>query len=293
MLSSYKLRQIGQRVSVSYYIDPLTSDETHQYIRHRMGIATQECLLKFDRPALKRIYTYSRGIPRIINITCDKALFMAYKFNCTSITGDIVKDVILGLTGRSAPRGREFGFPNRRRAALILAGCCLFFFILLVAYLPLRNNEKVVTERTEVKAPTIKNPERPRAISLSEPAKVSAEPNRTNIPVAQTAHQPIMKTAVRPVSNKELDKNLQLPVKMTHTVQVGAFLAEKNAETLIATMKEKGYPARIVTVTDSGGKTWYTVRVGDYSSREAAKTEANAFSAREKMETAVRPFGKF
>jgi cell division protein FtsN len=81
-------------------------------------------------------------------------------------------------------------------------------------------------------------------------------------------------------------------LKMTHSVQAGAFLNIEYAEEVVAQLKSKGYPAQIIMVKDSIGRSWYTVRIGDYPSKEEAQAEADAFSTLEKMETAVRPFGK-
>jgi cell division protein FtsN len=79
---------------------------------------------------------------------------------------------------------------------------------------------------------------------------------------------------------------------MTHSVQVGAFRNRKQSEKLVGALKEKGYPAGILPVTDAKARTWYTVRIGDYPSRDMALQQADAFTSREKMESAVRPFEK-
>ena len=79
---------------------------------------------------------------------------------------------------------------------------------------------------------------------------------------------------------------------MTHSVQVGAFRRMYNARKLAATLKQKGYPASILPVYDSQNRAWFTVRIGDYPSKEAAVQRANEFTSRENMESAVRPFEK-
>jgi len=79
---------------------------------------------------------------------------------------------------------------------------------------------------------------------------------------------------------------------MTFSVQVGAFLNFNYAEQLVVQLKAKGYLARILQINDSKGRLWHTVRIGDYTTREEAHAKAEAFSAFEKMQTAVVPFGK-
>ena len=80
---------------------------------------------------------------------------------------------------------------------------------------------------------------------------------------------------------------------MTHSVQVGAFREGEYAEQLLGELTVKGYSARIVPVLDIREQTQLTVRIGDYPTHEAAKEKAEAFSARENMQTFVRPFEKF
>jgi cell division protein FtsN len=80
-----------------------------------------------------------------------------------------------------------------------------------------------------------------------------------------------------------------LSSKMTHSVQVGAFLVKKNAESITSILRKKGYDARIVIFSDSKNRVWHTVRIGDYPSREIAKEYADAFTAKEARESAVVP----
>ena len=77
--------------------------------------------------------------------------------------------------------------------------------------------------------------------------------------------------------------------KVTHSVQVGAFLVKENAYIRIAMLIERGYKPQIVVFNDSMGRRWYTVRIGNYASREIAQKHAKAFSNREKLESAIVP----
>jgi cell division septation protein DedD len=79
---------------------------------------------------------------------------------------------------------------------------------------------------------------------------------------------------------------------MSYSVQVGAFISRNLAQKLVGTLRQKGYPAIIFEITDPKTRTWHTVRIGDFPSREAAIQKADEFTSREKMESAVRPFEK-
>jgi general secretion pathway protein A len=78
MLARPSLSQIRQRIAVSVDLAPLDREEMEQYIAHRIRVAGGNGMLIFDPPALEEIHRYSKGIPRLINVLCDKALLMAY-----------------------------------------------------------------------------------------------------------------------------------------------------------------------------------------------------------------------
>ena len=73
------------------------------------------------------------------------------------------------------------------------------------------------------------------------------------------------------------------------TIQIGAFLLKQNAEARQAYLENKGYPARLITLTDSQQRVWYTVRVGTYDNREEASRFAKEISSKESLVASVRP----
>lgn len=72
------LEQLAQRVVARYHLGPLLAGETVQYVRHRMAVAGCTGPLPFDLSALRRLHALTRGIPRKINLVCDRALLAAY-----------------------------------------------------------------------------------------------------------------------------------------------------------------------------------------------------------------------
>jgi len=76
------LRQLTQRVSVRFHILPLEKPEAEEYIYHRLKVANvdpnAEPTVKFTPEAIERIYHYSEGTPRLINIICDRALLAGF-----------------------------------------------------------------------------------------------------------------------------------------------------------------------------------------------------------------------
>ena len=78
MLARPELEQLAQRVTARFHLEPLNENETAHYIKHRLSVAGMSGLIPFDREARKRIHDLARGIPRRINLLCDRALLGAY-----------------------------------------------------------------------------------------------------------------------------------------------------------------------------------------------------------------------
>jgi general secretion pathway protein A len=103
-LNSPELRQLRQRIAVRYHIEPLNREEVPFYINHRLNHAGANGMGPvFEPKALDELFRYSGGIPRLINIVCDKALLMAYVLEQRNITHDIVKQSIHEIKGGYEP----------------------------------------------------------------------------------------------------------------------------------------------------------------------------------------------
>ena len=108
MLDSYDLRQLGQRIALSCHLSPLSYRETKEYIQYRIRVASQKAEVKFTRGAYRAIYRYSRGVPRLINIACDRTLLTAFGLNRKKITAAVAKASIRELAGRGDVRRMSF-----------------------------------------------------------------------------------------------------------------------------------------------------------------------------------------
>jgi general secretion pathway protein A len=126
MLDSHELRQLGQRITLSCYLTPLSYKETKEYIDHRIQVASQKSEVRFTRGALRAIYRYSGGIPRLINISCDRALLTAYGLNRKKITGPIARASIRELAARGDVK--RLTLQRRKRLSLSM-GVVLGVFV--------------------------------------------------------------------------------------------------------------------------------------------------------------------
>jgi general secretion pathway protein A len=133
-LESYELRQLGQRITLKYHLTPLTASETRQYIQFRINIASQRNGIRFDKAAFRRIHNYSGGIPRLINIACDRALLTAFGLNQRKISASIAKKAIEELSA-TIPNYRRTGIPIRKAALGFVA--VALAVVALISYRPI------------------------------------------------------------------------------------------------------------------------------------------------------------
>ena len=127
ILDSHDLRQLGQRITLRYHLTPLNFKETAEYIKYRINIAARKAGIRFDRSAVRQIYKYSGGIPRVINIACDRTLLTAFGLSQHKISGSIARASIRELKSRGAKRRQDWIYGNKAiiffaALALILIG---------------------------------------------------------------------------------------------------------------------------------------------------------------------------
>jgi general secretion pathway protein A len=89
ILKKIELRQLSQRITVRYHLQPMDFHDTIHYINHRLEVAGGRSGTIFSKKALKRIYRYSRGLPRLINAACDRALLAGYARDQTRISSRV------------------------------------------------------------------------------------------------------------------------------------------------------------------------------------------------------------
>ncbi|MGZ5158088.1 MAG: AAA family ATPase [Caldimonas sp.] len=110
MLERPDLEQLAQRVIARFHLKALSSKETEHYIRHRLSVAGMTRAIPFDRKAIQRIHEIARGVPRRINLLCDRAMLGAYAHGRHQIDTEIVEKSAREVFGKSEPSG-----PDRSR----------------------------------------------------------------------------------------------------------------------------------------------------------------------------------
>jgi general secretion pathway protein A len=123
ILDRSDLRQLAQRITARFHLDPLSAAETSMYLRYRLAVAGRREPL-FTRRAIGQVHRTSGGIPRLINVICDRALLGAYAAERPMVNAAIVKRAAREVLGKR---------PRRRPWVGLTAGAVTAVLVLTLA----------------------------------------------------------------------------------------------------------------------------------------------------------------
>ena len=188
LLGRNDLRQLAQRITGRYHLEPLTRDETAQYIEHRLRVAGALGEV-IDSAGKKEVFRISAGVPRLINVICDRALLGAYSQESRTVTKRLIKRAAAEVSGELG------GTPVLRRMA-VAAGLVGVAIIVASLWALTRSPDPVVADTTSVEeaptateVPTIAEPEslpvpEPITPALSEELAIAGELTTTDFAMA-------------------------------------------------------------------------------------------------------------
>ncbi len=164
LLDSPALRQVGQRIAIRCRLLPLDRRQTGEYIRYRLNVAARRPLDLFTPQAIRRIHAWSGGIPRLINIACDRALLAAFGRNRRRVTGGLARRAIAELSPRPQPRPPLLLEGRLAFAAFLLAALAAALWLYREPLL-----EILAPRQTSSSAPALASPvaEKPPAASAA------------------------------------------------------------------------------------------------------------------------------
>ena len=118
MLDRPELEQLAQRVIARFHLEALSLKETEHYIRHRLSVAGMTRAIPFDRQALHRIHDITRGVPRRINLLCDRVMLGAYAHGRQNVDVAMIEKAAREVFGRSEAGRSEWSSSGRAGPAL-------------------------------------------------------------------------------------------------------------------------------------------------------------------------------
>jgi general secretion pathway protein A len=122
MLARPELEQLAQRVIARYHLGSLTAEETVSYIRHRLAVAGSTAQTPFAPRLMAQIHALSHGVPRRINLLCDRALLGAYVENQPQVTRQILRRAAEEVFAEESSRAAVPGLRWPQVAGGVLAG---------------------------------------------------------------------------------------------------------------------------------------------------------------------------
>ena len=156
LLARNDLRQLAQRITGRYHLEPLTRDETNQYIEHRLKVAGALGEV-FDTGAKNAVFKLSQGVPRLINVICDRALLGAYSQGSRIVNRRLIHRATKEITGEpELDKGWQWTLP--------VTGITVAAMLLIAALVWNKDNREVTVD-----------PE-PAAVAEQLATPVAAEP---------------------------------------------------------------------------------------------------------------------
>jgi general secretion pathway protein A len=134
-LKQAELRQLAQRITARYHLLPLTESELASYVAYRLSIASGNPGL-FNSKVLKLIYRHTQGIPRLVNLVCDKALNYAFSDRAKNITPQHIKQAANAVLGMEPGKGRDANGKTQFVLVAMLVGAGVVSSLLAVQFFP-------------------------------------------------------------------------------------------------------------------------------------------------------------
>jgi general secretion pathway protein A len=236
MLARPELEQLAQRVIARYHLRSLSEAESAQYVQHRLEVCGLQRPLPFERGALRKVHRATGGVPRRINLLCDRALLGAYAGGQGQVTRAIVRQAAAEVFPLSARPARAWGRAALAGVAGLVAGAGLLAAV------------------TRVNEPTLPPISLTFTPQLTTPATVPAGPVRL-----ATASAPKL-LRDEDAAWRELAQAWRLPVAQGDPC---AALARQNVHCFsrkvsLPLIRQLGRPG-IVTLDASGGQPSYAV----------------------------------
>ncbi|MGD8963786.1 MAG: OmpA family protein [Desulfobacterales bacterium] len=301
LLMNDRNKAVRQRIGVFYQLKPLSGTETAAYIRHRLkkAGATEEI---FKPSAIREIFNFSRGTPRLINVICDLALLTGFTVGLKKINAAVIKDCakelqipteLAKISPKSPKPSQDYGTlnlaaaqqnqPASIRGGLIFIGIVFFLFVAYQIYesvsdKPLfRKQEQVESQKTYEPPADVTNAFQTQKKELentkSEPPGVLDSPEKEEKPLSGVV--PVDDTEESAANNQQITQPSMPPAdtvvdqkSIIHFDHNSNELPQKAYETLNHIVKlTSQHPNLKITVegyTDSHGSAVYNKQLSQY-----------------------------
>ena len=251
VLHKNELRQLDQRISIRCSLKALTREEVEAYVTHRLWVARGSTPVTFTARAFDLVHTLSGGVPRVINLICDRALMVASQKQ----TNRIAEEHIVHAAGQlniEVPKGKVKGeraeaaaaAPSPTRLRLVLVAIVLLAILAGAVFIVLGNPLELLEPAIR---PTVRRVE-PQGVGAFVPPPVA--------PLAVPADMPVI--APPP------------PMPGSFSILIGTYDSARQVQVVERELREHKLPIYMMDVTVAPGDTQRRVLLGRYTTREEA-----------------------
>jgi type II secretory pathway predicted ATPase ExeA len=256
LLRSPEMRQLDQRVSIRYELKPLDGETVAAYVAHRLTIAGGGAAVSFTAKALQQVHRWSGGIPRLINLICDRALLAAFSIRANRITPEMVTHAADSLDLQMTPAGR-FGW-FRRKASLVAAAAV----VLLASAAAVGASALIYQRYADVTAPIAHQAD--RAATAPTPIAPVATANVAR-GIAQT-------------TDRELPADAAFTI-LVSSFPVGVETTPGDVSAMTDWLEASGFRVFYAEVDLGSRGRWQRVLAGAYTDSQAARRDADRLKA--------------
>lgn len=304
MLNSRRLQSLRKRIALHNMIRPLTQREGRGYVRHRLRLVGRDISEIFTSEAVNRVWEFAEGIPRVMNLICDRALLIGYSSSSPIIDSKIVDEAIQDL---NYLRSRKSGIihsvisPIKAHYRMIVLSFLLFsaigvFLLHRANTPPAKIIRKIppVEERTVEKKPEIRPAEKrveERPAEKRAEEMIAVKKGWTLAVVARQYYSALnislldfILEANPQITNPNLifpDQTIKVPpiteesplIRVSENVyhiHLGTFTSTQEVQLYRDEPLLKGKELRVVPRKVSRRETWYRVMAGKFNSKEEA-----------------------
>jgi type II secretory pathway predicted ATPase ExeA len=238
LLRSPALRQLDQRVSIRYQLEPLDREGVGSYVAHRLAVAGGSAAVTFTSKALDRVHKRSGGIPRLINLLCDRGLLAAYSERTDRIVPEMIDRAASSLDVQSPTKSPQSWWASR---ASLTAAAAIMLIASLVGAGTTAFLYQRVTQAVEAKSP----PAVARAVS-------------------------------GPGQPFDMLKNRDLPLDAAFTILVGSYPTASprlsdEVRTITSWLEGAGLDVYYAEIDHGPGGRWHRVLAGAYPDDTSAR----------------------
>ena len=283
LLKAPQMRQLDQRVSIRYQLRPLTRDEVAAYVSHRLMVAGGSASVTFQPKALDMVHGRTQGIPRLINLVCDRSLLAAYSGRTNRVSADMVYQAAESLELVDERRSRFNWFRRRASVLVMAAGASVTLGVAgsMVAPMVLRAS----AETTESQPPQTDVEQVSASSALSEPDAAAAAADALNAPNTSASTAGASTSAENASADKADAPDAPNNVGERYSVLTASFAvvdlsrpgsaASARQDAVIGQLQSLGYEVRLMDVNLGDRGTWRRVLVGEFATQADATNQAD------------------